>query len=67
MAPLKLSCSDHSGGNKVYVQQWDGEGWKKISDWFAPMNDVVRPMLVKAAEEYVSKNQPWPARATECK
>lgn len=67
MAPLKLSCSDHSGGNKVYIQQWDGEGWKKVSDWFSPMTEVVRPMLVKAAEEYVAKNQPWPARTTECK
>lgn len=66
MAPLKLSCDDHSGENDVYVQQWDGTTWQKVSDWFAPMKDVVRPMLVKAAEEYVAANQPWPERTEAC-
>tara|TARA_R110002020_G_scaffold15140_23_gene53364 strand:- start:3370 stop:4704 length:1335 start_codon:yes stop_codon:yes gene_type:complete len=66
MAPLKLSCEDHSGENDVYVQQWDGTTWQKVSDWFSPMKDVVRPMLVKAAEEYVATNQPWPERAEPC-
>ncbi|MGX1098486.1 ABC transporter substrate-binding protein [Amorphus sp. MBR-141] len=66
MAPLKLSCEDHSGENDVYVQQWDGKTWQKVSDWFAPMKDVVRPMLVKAAEEYVASNQPWPERSEPC-
>jgi len=66
MAPLKLSCEDHSGENDVFVQQWDGTTWQKVSDWFAPMKDVVRPMLVKAAEEYVASNQPWPERSEPC-
>nr|WP_306886811.1 ABC transporter substrate-binding protein [Amorphus orientalis] len=66
MAPLKLTCADHSGENDVYVQQWNGETWEKVSDWFSPMKDVVRPMLVKAAEEYVASNQPWPERSEPC-
>jgi branched-chain amino acid transport system substrate-binding protein len=66
MAPLKLSCEDHSGENDVFVQQWDGKTWQKVSDWFAPMKEVVRPMLVKAAEDYVASNQPWPERTEPC-
>jgi len=66
MAPLKTTCQDHSGHNPVYVQQWDGETWKPVSDWFPPMSDVVRPVLEQAAAEYVKANQPWPARAEPC-
>ncbi|MEW5423518.1 ABC transporter substrate-binding protein [Amorphus sp. 3PC139-8] len=66
MSPLKLTCSDHSGENDLYIQQWDGENWQKVSDWFPPMKEVVRPMLVKAAEEYVASNQPWPERSEPC-
>jgi branched-chain amino acid transport system substrate-binding protein len=66
MTPLKLSCTDHSGHHDVYVQQWDGTTWKPVSDWFAPMTDVVEPLLKASAADYVSKNQPWPARAEPC-
>jgi branched-chain amino acid transport system substrate-binding protein len=66
MPPIKITCEDHSGGHAVYVQQWDGKTWQKASDWFAPMTDVVRPMLEQAAADYVKANQPWPERAEPC-
>ena len=66
MQPLKLSCTDHAGQADVYVQQWTGEGWEKVSDWFSPMVEKVRPMLETAADEYVASNQPWPEREVEC-
>ncbi len=67
MAPMKVSCEDHNGHHQVYMQEWDGKQWKKISDWFDPMKDVVRPMLETAAADYVAKNQPWPERTEPCK
>ena len=67
VAPVKLSCSDHSGHHKVYVVEWNGSDWQKAGDWFAPMTDVVRPMLEKAAEEYTAANAPWPKREEACK
>ncbi|MGE4244912.1 MAG: ABC transporter substrate-binding protein [Parvibaculaceae bacterium] len=66
MSPVKVSCEDHNGHHAVYMQEWDGKQWKKISDWFDPMKDVVRPMLEAAAADYVSKNQPWPKRTESC-
>jgi branched-chain amino acid transport system substrate-binding protein len=66
MSPLRTSCKDHSGHHPVYVQQWDGRTWKPVSDWFPPMQDVVRPLLEQAAGEYVKSNQPWPERAEPC-
>ena len=66
MQPLKLSCTDHAGETDVYIQQWNGQSWEKVSDWFSPMVDVVRPMLEQAAAEYEKANSPWPERAVPC-
>ena len=66
MPPLKVTCEDHSGGHDVYIQEWDGKAWQKATDWFAPMTDVVRPMLEKAAAEYVAANPDWPKRTEPC-
>lgn len=65
--PIKVTCEDHAGGHPVYIQEWDGKNWKKASDWITPMNEVVRPMLEKAAMEYTEKNAPWPERTEPCK
>lgn len=64
--PVKLSCSDHSGHHQVYVVEWDGKDWQKSGDWYAPMTDVVRPLLDQAAKEYVEANAPWPKREEAC-
>jgi len=66
MRPLKLSCEDHSGQSDVYIQEWNGESWDKITEWFSPMVDKVRPLLEQAAEEYRAANQPWPEREVPC-
>jgi branched-chain amino acid transport system substrate-binding protein len=51
---LKGDCVDHEGGGPVFMQQWDGENWVKITDPIAPMSDVVRPLLEAAADAYVA-------------
>jgi branched-chain amino acid transport system substrate-binding protein len=57
--PIKITCQDHAGAHAMFVQQWDGKTWKKVSDWLDPMTDVVRPMLEKAADEYVADKKDW--------
>jgi branched-chain amino acid transport system substrate-binding protein len=64
--PLQLSCADHSGHVRLYMQQWNGTAYEPASDWFESMTDVVLPMLKAAATDYVAKNQPWPERQEEC-
>ena len=66
MNPIKLSCDDHSGHGKMYVQEWDGETWQRASDWFDPMTEVVQPLLEEAAASYTESNSPWPERAEAC-
>ncbi|MCP4074170.1 MAG: ABC transporter substrate-binding protein [Hyphomicrobiales bacterium] len=58
-APVKASCSDHEGAGSVFLQQWNGSAWEKISDAIAPMNDVVRPLLEEAADKYTADKPDW--------
>ena len=64
--PIHVSCADHNGHGSVYVQQWDGKKWRKVSDWLAPVKAKVMPLLDEAAKDYVTKNQPWPKRTESC-
>jgi branched-chain amino acid transport system substrate-binding protein len=64
--PIHVTCADHNGHGSVYVQQWDGKKWRKVSDWIAPVKDKVMPLLDEAAKDYVGKNQPWPKRSEPC-
>ena len=47
--PVKVTCEDHEGNGPVLIQQWDGKKWALVSDWVAPMREVVRPKLEEAA------------------
>jgi len=53
------SCKDHEGGGSVFIQQWTGSGFERITDLIPPMTDIVRPMLEEAAETYVSDKPDW--------
>ncbi|ASJ74956.1 ABC transporter substrate-binding protein [Granulosicoccus antarcticus] len=53
------SCADHEGNGAIFIQQWNGSDWEKISDLIPPMADVVRPMLEEAAEDFVSDKPSW--------
>lgn len=58
-APIKASCKDHEGAGGVFLQQWDGSNWKRVTDPIKPMNDIVRPMLEAAAEKYIAGKPGW--------
>jgi branched-chain amino acid transport system substrate-binding protein len=51
MHPIKVTCEDHEGNGPILVQQWDGKRWTLVSDWIAPMREVVRPKIEAAAIE----------------
>jgi len=56
---IKGSCADHEGAGSVFLQQWTGSDWEKITDLIEPMNDTVRPLLEEAADKYVSDKPDW--------
>jgi len=57
--PIKGSCSDHEGAGSVFIQQWNGEDWERVTDLIEPMNDTVRPMLEDAAAKYIADKPDW--------
>ncbi len=58
-APIKGSCADHEGQGSVFMQQWNGSAWVRISDAIPPMTDVVEPLLQAAADKYVADKPEW--------
>jgi branched-chain amino acid transport system substrate-binding protein len=48
---IKVTCEDHEGSGPILIQQWDGKKWTLVSDWIAPLRDVVRPKIEAAAVE----------------
>jgi branched-chain amino acid transport system substrate-binding protein len=58
--PAKVTCEDHEGNGPVFIQQWDGKQWQKITDWIAPLREVVRPQLEQAAADYAKENNITP-------
>ncbi|MEM9278972.1 MAG: ABC transporter substrate-binding protein [Pseudomonadota bacterium] len=58
-APIKASCADHEGAGAIFIQQWDGSNWNRISDLIPPNTEVVKPLLEEAAEKYVSEQTGW--------
>jgi branched-chain amino acid transport system substrate-binding protein len=53
--PLTLSCRDHEGGGSVKFQQWDGTQWNAITDWIAPDQALVRPLVEASAAKYAQE------------
>ena len=55
LRPLTLSCRDHEGGGSVQFQQWDGQQWHAITDWMAPDQALVRPLVEASAAKYAQE------------
>ena len=55
LSPLTLSCRDHEGGGGVKFQQWDGTQWTVLTDWIAPDQALVRPLVEASAAKYAQE------------
>jgi branched-chain amino acid transport system substrate-binding protein len=50
--PLKFTCADHQGADQARLQQWDGNAWKIISDYYTADLSLLDPMVKAQAEKY---------------
>jgi branched-chain amino acid transport system substrate-binding protein len=55
LAPFSLSCRDHEAGRSVKFQQWDGQQGHAITDWMAPDQALVRPLVEASAAKYAQE------------
>jgi branched-chain amino acid transport system substrate-binding protein len=53
--PITLSCRDHEGSGGVKFQQWDGRQWTVLTDWMAPDQALVRPLVEASAAKYAQE------------
>src|SRR5262249_4579756 len=53
--PITLSCRDHERGGGVKFKQWDGTQWNAITDWIAPDQALVRPLVEASAAKYAQE------------
>ena len=54
MKPVKISCADHEGARDGRVMQWDGKGWKVISDWYTANQEVTEPLVKDVSTKYAT-------------
>jgi branched-chain amino acid transport system substrate-binding protein len=55
LPPITLSCRDHEGSGGVKVLQWDGQQWTVLTDWIAPDQALVRPLVEASAANYAQE------------
>jgi branched-chain amino acid transport system substrate-binding protein len=55
LPPITLSCRDHEGGGGVQFRQWDGTQWTVLTDWIAPDQALVRPLVEASAAKYAQE------------
>jgi branched-chain amino acid transport system substrate-binding protein len=65
-SPFRITCQDHNSQSAVYVMEWDGKAWKRLSQDIQPQREQVRPLLEEAAKGYATSNAGWPARSEAC-
>ncbi len=52
MAPVTVTPSDHGGGGKTRVEQWDGDTWVPMTDWSADYLDVVWEVIKESSAKF---------------
>lgn len=52
MAPVTVTASDHGGGGKTRVEQWNGETWVPLTDWSADYTDVVWKVIKESSAKF---------------
>src|SRR5206468_2193151 len=55
LPPLTFSCRDHEGGGGVKFRQWDGKQWTVLTDWIAPDQALVWPLVEASAAKYAQE------------
>ena len=60
--PIKLSCENHGGDGHARIQQWDASAkeWKSITDFMAPDQSVLEPLILADSEAYAKENNITP-------
>ena len=65
LKPIRIACSDHEGAREARVQQWDGSGWKVISDWYMADESLIDPLVSDVSTMYATEKKIQPRDCTK--
>jgi len=57
MRPISTSCNDHMGSAWARIHTWDGAKWGFSSDWYQGDEQIIKPMVKKAADTYAAEKK----------
>ncbi|MCG8383693.1 MAG: ABC transporter substrate-binding protein [Gammaproteobacteria bacterium] len=57
MAPVTITSSDHQGGGKTRISEWDGEKWAPVTDWEAAHEELVWKTIKEHSAKFTKENQ----------
>jgi branched-chain amino acid transport system substrate-binding protein len=52
LPPITITKTDHQGGGKGRIAQWDGKRWVPKSDWAAADQDVIWQLIRTESAEF---------------
>ena len=55
LRPIQTSCTNHLGTDWARIAQWDGSGWKVVSDWYQADKSMVEPLVKEYGEKYAKE------------
>ncbi len=50
-----VTCEDHGGTGMAIMQQWDGEQWVTLTDFIAPDDAVIQPLVLEDSAQYAAE------------
>ena len=60
MLPVQVSCADHEGARTARVQQWDGNAWKVVSNWYTADKTITEPIVEEVSAKYAAQRNITP-------
>ena len=60
MLPVLITCADHEGARTERIQQWDGNAWKVISNWYTADETVTEPIVKEVSAKYAAEKKITP-------
>jgi len=65
MLPVLITCVDHEGARTARIQQWDGNAWKVISNWYAADETVTEPIVKEVSAKYAAERKITPRECSK--
>ena len=65
MLPVLITCADHEGARTERIQQWDGNVWKVISNWYTADETVTEPIVKEVSAKYAAERKITPRECSK--